>query len=201
MRERVLTHPHSHKRCCCLRGVFAPLFGAVLMELPRGCKHNYTCTESDWGHNLDPGDKCTRCRSIYVIDAIEGLANASELLFSEPHNASSSFLLHVAACCCMLLHVAACCCVQMLANASWRRLSLTHTPRRCLNARLLLLRSPRPLFFTFRSPHHCHGDSHAHAVLKSKAKWLRWLCKATRSSPSPNKLQLLLCFSFSFLLL
>ena len=103
--------------------------------------------------------------------------------------------------CCMLLHVAACCCVQMLANASWRRLSLTHTPRRCLNARLLLLRFPRPLFFTFRSPHHCHGDSHAHAVLKSKAKWLRWLCKATRSSPSPNKLQLLLCFSFSFLLL
>ena len=108
MRERVLTHPHSHKRCCCLRGVFAPLFGAVLMELPRGCKHNYTCTESDWGHNLDPGDKCTRCRSIYVIDAIEGLANASELLFSEPHNASSSFLLHVAACCCMLLRSNAC---------------------------------------------------------------------------------------------
>eukprot|EP00043_Microstomoeca_roanoka_P015945 m.160537 g.160537 ORF g.160537 m.160537 type:complete len:624 (+) comp16363_c4_seq2:1485-3356(+) len=49
----------------------------ALKEVSRGCKNKYKCNESAWRYNLNPSDKCTRCRSLHVIDVVPTLATAT----------------------------------------------------------------------------------------------------------------------------
>eukprot|EP00049_Salpingoeca_infusionum_P015055 m.288326 g.288326 ORF g.288326 m.288326 type:complete len:401 (+) comp15801_c1_seq4:277-1479(+) len=47
-----------------------------LQELARGCKNSYQCTKKRWVYSLAPGKKCTRCRSLQVIDEVPTLAQS-----------------------------------------------------------------------------------------------------------------------------
>lgn len=55
----------------------------VLKELPRGCKKGYKCTDAAWKYSIAPSAKCTRCRSIHIIDTLPELADLS-MLSHEP---------------------------------------------------------------------------------------------------------------------